>query len=512
MALDIISGQTRATSLPEAPRSWQLLIDGKWTDAADSGRFERESPAHGIAVGDYALAGAADADAAIAAARRAFDVGPWPRLKGVERAAVLRRVAEAVRTRIEEFAVLEVLESGKPIVQARAEISGAANLWDYAASLTSTLHGDSYNTLGDDMLGLVLREPVGVVSIITPWNFPFLILSQKLPFALAAGCTAVIKPSELTPGTTLLLGQLLQEAGLPDGAVNILAGYGNPVGQRMIEHPDVDMVSFTGSTGVGKAVVRASAETLKKVSLELGGKNPQIVFADADLEAALDAVVFGVYFNAGECCNSGSRLLIQKSIAEEFTAALIQRAREVLVGDPLLETTKVGSIVNQAQLDKIQAYIDGASAAGATVRCGGRRTGPDAGLFLEPTVIDRVTADMAIAREEVFGPVLSVLTFDTPDQAVELANQTLFGLSAGVWTRDMDVAIQAARRIQAGTLWINTFMDGYPELPFGGFKQSGLGRELGRFAVEDYTELKTLQMHLGPRTNWWLGKPAPAIT
>jgi acyl-CoA reductase-like NAD-dependent aldehyde dehydrogenase len=511
MTLDI-SGQTRVVSLPEAPRTWQLLIDGKWTEAADRRRFDRQSPAHGVLVGDYAQAGAADADAAIAAARRAFDHGPWSHLKGAERAAVLRRVGEAVRNRIEEFAVLEVLESGKPIVQARAEIAGAADLWDYAASLARTLHGDSYNTLGDDMLGLVLREPIGVVSIITPWNFPFLILSQKLPFALAAGCTTVVKPSELTPGTTLLLGQLLQEAGLPDGVVNILAGYGNPVGQRMIEHPDVDMVSFTGSTGVGKAVVRASAETLKKVSLELGGKNPQIVFADADLEAALDAVVFGVYFNAGECCNSGSRLLIQKSIAEDFTAAVIERARKVLVGDPLLETTRVGSIVNQAQFDKIRGYIDDASTAGAVVRLGGRRTGPGSGLFLEPTVIDRVSANMAIAQEEVFGPVLSVLTFDTPDEAVELANKTLFGLSAGVWTRDMDTAVQAARRIQAGTVWLNSFMDGYPELPFGGFKQSGLGRELGRFAVEDYTETKTLQMHLGPRTNWWLGKPAATTT
>ncbi len=491
-------------TIPAEPFRYEMLIDGRWAEARDGGRLTRESPAHGVLVGDYPLAGEADTDAAVAAARRAFEAGPWPRMSGAERSRLLLRVAEGIRAAAEELALVEVLESGKPISQARGEMAGAADLWAYAAALARTLHGDSYSTLGDDMLGLTLREPVGVVAMITPWNFPLLIISQKLPFALAAGCTAVVKPSELTPGTTLRLGRILQEAGLPDGVVNIVTGYGSPVGARLAAHPDVDMISFTGSTGVGRAVVAASAGNLKKVSLELGGKNPQIVFADADLEAALDAVVFGVAFNQGECCNSGSRLLVQRPIAEEFAAAVAERARAVPVGDPLDPATKVGAIVNQQQLDKILGYVASARDEGARLRAGGGRLASERGRFVEPTVFDYVTPAMAIAQEEIFGPVLAVLSFDTPEEAVALANGTLYGLSAGVWTRDLDTAMTLARGIRAGTVWVNTFMDGYPELSFGGYRESGLGRELGRFAVEEFTEQKTVQIHRGPRTSWWL--------
>lgn len=490
-------------TLPRSPHRYQMLIDGRWVESVAGRRFTRESPAHGVVVGDYPLGGREDADAAVATARRAFDHGPWPTLPGVERARILQRAAEAIREDAESLAVIEVLESGKPIAQARGEMEGTAGLWEYAATLARHLYGDTYNALGADMLGLVLREPVGVVAMITPWNFPLLIISQKLPFALAAGCTAVVKPSELTPGTTLRLGAILQRAGVPDGAVNIVTGDGEPVGARLAEHHDVDMISFTGSTEVGRAVVGASRGNLKRVALELGGKNPQLVFADADLDAALDAVVFGVYFNAGECCNSGSRLLVQRQIADSFVERVVERARTVPVGDPLDEGTRVGAIVDDAQYDRIMQYVASGREAGATLALGGARLERERGRFIQPTIFDRVTPEMAIAREEIFGPVLSAIRFDTAEEAIAIANSTMYGLSAGVWTRDIDTAFRVSRGIRAGTIWVNTFMDGYPELPFGGYAQSGLGRELGRHAIEEFTELKTVQLHLGPRTAWW---------
>ena len=489
--------------LPEMAYHYQMLIDGRWVEAESGERYARESPAHGVPVGDYPLAGLADIDAAVAAARRAFDRGPWPRMRGVERARMLLRAGAAIRAAREDLARVEVLESGKPIDQALGEMESAACLWDHAASLASGLAGETYNSLGEDILGLTLREPIGVVAMITPWNFPLLIISQKLPFALAAGCTAVIKPSELTPGTTLRLARILLDAGLPDGVVNVVTGHGVPGGERLAEHPEIDMITFTGSTAVGKSIVVASQGNLKRVALELGGKNPQIVFADADLDAALDAVVFGCYFNAGECCNSGSRLLVQRQIADEFVAAVVERARSIPVGDPLEAGIKVGAIVDEAQFGRILGYIEAGRREGAALLLGGDRLASKRGRFIQPTVFDRVTPGMRIAREEVFGPVLSAVRFDTLDEAIGIANSTIYGLSAGVWTRDVDTALAAARRIRAGTIWVNTFMEGYPELPFGGYGQSGLGRELGRQAVEEFTEVKTLQLHLGTRTSWW---------
>ncbi|MBV9492068.1 MAG: aldehyde dehydrogenase family protein [Verrucomicrobia bacterium] len=489
--------------IPQTPSQYQLWIAGKEVPSASGKRFERQSPAHGTVVGRYAAADAADVDAAVCAARDAFDQGQWPQAPGAERMKCLLKAAELIRQQKEELALIETLESGKPISQARDEVDWAAGLWDYAATLCRHLYGDAYNALGPSMLGLVIREPIGVVGMITPWNFPLLIISQKLPFALAAGCTCVIKPSELTSGTTLRLGKILAEAGVPDGVVNVISGFGDPAGARLSSHPQVDMMSFTGSTRVGKAVIGASQSNLKKVGLELGGKNPQIIFADADLEAALDAAVFGVCFNMGECCNSGSRLLVQRPIAEDFVRRVVELAREVPVGDPLDEKTKVGAIVNEPQFNKILGYIDQGRRAGANLRLGGHPLPLLNGRFIEPTVFDGVRPDMAIAQEEIFGPVLSVLTFDTAEQAVEIANGTMYGLSAGLWTRDLDTALSVSRRIRAGTVWVNTFMDGYPELPFGGYKESGQGRELGRFTIDEFTELKTIQLHVGPRTSWW---------
>jgi len=495
---------TRA--LPEAPFRGKLLIDGAWQDASDGSTLDRRSPAHdNKLVAVYAQAGTADAEKAIAAARRAFDHGPWPRMKGAERARVLRNVAEGILARKHELATLETLENGKPLAQSLAEIEGAADLWHYAATLARNLHGDSYNTLGENTLGVVLRDPVGVVGIITPWNFPFLIVSQKLPFALAAGCTTVVKPAEVTSGTTVMLGDILVAAGVPAGVVNILVGRGNIVGEALVTHPDVDMLSFTGSTAVGKQAVAKSAQTLKKVSMELGGKNPQIVFADCDWDAAVDATVYGIFFNAGQCCNSGSRVLVQASIADKFAAAVVERSKRVRVGDPLVAGTQVGAITTDKQLETILNHIDGARRAGATIALGGSRIDRP-GMYVEPTIVTGVTTEMAIAREEVFGPVLSVLTFKDLDEAVAIANSTLYGLSAAVWSRDFSTCLEAARRIRAGTIWVNTFLEGHAELPFGGYRESGIGRELGRYATEDYTETKTLHMHLGARTDWYVSK------
>ncbi len=419
---------------------------------------------------------------------------------------MLLRVADLIDRDRAAIALQEVLESGKPITQAMAEIEGAADIWRYAAALARTLHGDSHNSLGPDMLGLVLKEPIGVVSLITPWNFPFLIISQKLPFALAAGCTAVVKPSELTPGTTVMLGKLLAEAGLPDGVVNIVLGYGEPVGAVLSSDPRVDMVSFTGSTAVGKRISAAASATLKKVSLELGGKNPQVIFPDADLDQAADAIAFGVYFNAGECCNAGSRIIAHESVAAALVEKITALSRRVSFGDPLDPRTQVGAIISPEHLAKIDAYVRGAVAAGARLALGGAAldVGGLGAQFYQPTIVTDVRPEMEIAREEVFGPVLSVLTFRTADEAIQLANDAAYGLSAGVWSSDVSTCLDFMRRVRAGTVWTNTWMDGFAELPFGGFKQSGQGRELGRYGLEEFLEVKTVQMRIGQTRGAWV--------
>lgn len=492
--------------IPQTPFEGRHLIGGEWRGSGDGATFDRMSPAHGVLVSRSARGGAAETEAAIAAARRAFDQGDWRDMPGKDRAALLNRVADLIDRDRDRIALIEVLESGKPIAQARGEIEGAADLWRFAAALARTVHGDSHNTLGADMLGVVLKEPIGVAAIITPWNFPFLIVSQKLPFALAAGCMAVVKPSEMTPSTTVILGELLIEAGLPAGVVNIVLGFGDPVGAVMSAHPGVDMVSFTGSTGVGKRIVAAASGTLKKVSLELGGKNPQVIFPDADLDAAADAIVFGVYFNAGECCNSGSRIIVHRDVAAALLDKVAALSARVPFGDPLDERTQVGAIISDAHLQKIDGYVRGAVDAGAHVVTGGGALEIDGlgGQFYRPTVIAGVRPDMAIAREEVFGPVLSVLTFATEAEALELANAATYGLSAGVWSRDIHTCLSFARKVQAGTVWTNTWMDGFAEMPFGGVKESGQGRELGRYGLEEYLEVKTVQMRVARGRSPWV--------
>jgi betaine-aldehyde dehydrogenase len=493
------------TALP-TPRVNRHFIGGDWEDSSTGETLDRLSPAHGLPVSRSALGGEAEAVAAIAAARAAFDDGRWSDLPGRDRARILLRAADLIENRADEMALIETLETGKPITQARGEITGAADLWRYAASLARTVQGDSHDTLGRDILAVVLKEPIGVVSIITPWNFPFWILSQKLPFALAAGCTCVVKPSEMTPSTTVMMAAILAEAGLPPGVMNVVLGLGDPVGATLARHPDVDMVTFTGSTAVGRLIARTASDTLKKVALELGGKNPQVVFADADLDAAADAVTFGTYFNAGQCCNAGSRALVHESIAEAFTARVVALSRRVAFGDPLDPATQVGAIVTPEHAAKIDGEVARARSAGAAVVLGG---GPLAvpGLtdqFYQPTIIAGVTPDMAISQDEVFGPVLAVTTFRTLEEAVALVNGADYGLSAGVWSDDVHTCLAFARAARAGTVWSNTWMDGFPEVAFGGMRQSGQGREIGQYGFEEFLEVKSLVFRVGRSRAPWV--------
>jgi betaine-aldehyde dehydrogenase len=483
-------------------QQWSHLIDGK--PAAGSGPLvERTGPAHDQVVARYHSAGEDDVDAAVAAARRAFDTGAWPRTSGAERAALLRRVAARIEADRDTLAHLETVESGKPITQARAEMTSAAGIWHYAAGLAQQTHGDAHNALGAGYLAMVLKEPVGVVGVITPWNFPLLIVSQKLPFALAAGCTAVVKPSDLTTGTTTHLVRILHEEGLPPGTVNLVLG-GADTGRWLAGHPGTDMTTFTGSTRVGRAVAAAAAAGPRKVSLELGGKNPQVVFPDADLDAALEKVVFGAYFNQGECCNAGSRLLVHADIAEEFTRRVVARTRDVRVGDPLDPATKVGALISGHHLDVVTDYVAMGEREGATVATGGTPLARGTGRYFAPTVLTGVPRDARVAREEIFGPVLSVVTFTDLADAVEITNATGYGLSAGVWSRDLGTALTYARATRAGTVWVNCFMDGFPEISFGGYGASGLGRELGRTAIDEYVEHKSVVLRTGAPTDSWM--------
>jgi acyl-CoA reductase-like NAD-dependent aldehyde dehydrogenase len=497
---------TTTASATITARNWPSIIDGR--DLTGAGpEIRRDSPAHDIPVARYHSASEADVDAAVAAADRAFSTGDWPQTPGASRAALLRRVAARIEAERDELALIETLESGKPISQAKDEMSSAAGIWYYAASLAQHAYGDAHNALGREYLAVTVKEPVGVVGVITPWNFPLLIVSQKLPFALAVGCTAVVKPSDLTPGTTTRLVQILHEEGLPAGVVNLVLG-GSDVGGWLSGHPGTQMTTFTGSTGVGRLVAQAAARDLKKVSLELGGKNPQVIFPDADLDAALERVVFGAYFNQGECCNAGSRLLVHADIAEEFTARVLERSRDVVVGDPLDPATKVGALITDKHLQVVSDYVGLGRKEGASVALGGDRLSSDRGRYYSPTVLAGVPKTARVAREEIFGPVLSVVTFADLAEAVEITNLTGYGLSAGVWSRDIDTALGYARATKAGTVWVNCWMDGFPEISFGGYGASGLGRELGRTAIDEYIEHKSTIIRTGAPAPSWVGGTA----
>jgi betaine-aldehyde dehydrogenase len=488
-------------SAPTAARAFGFFIDGEWKDGAE--HFERSSPGHGTPVTRTVRCTVDDLNAAVAAARRAFEDRRWAGLSGAARGSVLLRVAEILRRRRDEIAYWEALENGKPISQARGEIDHCIACFEVGAGAARMLHGDSFNSLGDDLFGMVLREPIGVVGLITPWNFPFLILCERVPFILASGCTMVVKPSEVTAATTLLLAEVLAEAGLPAGVYNVVTGSGRTIGQALSEHPDVDMLSFTGSTAVGRSCVHAAADSnFKKLGLELGGKNPIIVFADSDLEDAADGAAFGISFNTGQCCVSSSRLIVERSVAAEFEKLLVEKMKKIRVGDPLDERTQVGAITTEAQNATILDYIAQGKAAGAKLLTGGEAIDLGRGQYIAPTLFSGVSRDMAIARDEIFGPVLCSMHFDTVEEAIQLANDTVYGLAASVWTKNIDKALTVSRRVRAGRFWVNTIMAGGPEMPLGGFKQSGWGREAGIYGVEEYTQVKSVHVEIGKRTHW----------
>ncbi|MEU2296836.1 aldehyde dehydrogenase [Streptomyces antibioticus] len=476
----------------------QHHIDG--ADEPGAGpSFAVVSPRDGQLLTRVADAGEAEVDHAVAAARRAFDSGPWPRLAPADRGRVLLRMADLLEERRERLALTITLEMGKPYTDAHdVELRAAIATFRHYGQLADKLTDEAPHT-APDTLALVTREPAGVVAAVVPWNFPLTLAAWKVAPALAAGCTVVLKPSESSPLSALLLGRIGTEAGLPPGALNVVTGDGPAAGRALGLHPDVDVLAFTGSTPVGRHFLRYAADSnLKRVWLELGGKSPNIVLPDApDLDRAAATAAWGIFFNQGEMCTAPSRLLVHSSIAERVTDAVVRRAREVRVGDPLDPATEMGALVGEGHLRRVRDHIDSGLAEGARLLTGGARTLADSGgSYLEPTVFDRVGPGSRLAREEIFGPVLSVLAFDDLDEAVRLANATEYGLAAGLWTADLSTAHTVARALRAGTVWVNCYEEGDLTVPFGGMKQSGNGRDKSAHALEKYTELKTTWIQL----------------
>ncbi|MGW7402744.1 aldehyde dehydrogenase [Streptomyces sp. NPDC054833] len=473
-------------------------IDGR-DEAGGGATFAVVSPRDGQTLTHVPDAGTAEVDHAVAAARRAFDSGPWPHLAPAERGRVLLRIAELLEEQRERLALTVSLEMGKPITDAYdIELRAAITTFRWYGQLADKLTDESPHT-APDALALVTREPAGVVGAVVPWNFPLTLASWKVAPALAAGCTVVLKPSESSPLSALLLGRIGTEAGLPPGVLNVITGDGPTAGRAIGLHPDVDVLAFTGSTAVGRHFLRYSADSnLKRVWLELGGKSPNIVLPDApDLDRAAATAAWGIFFNQGEMCTAPSRLLVHSSIAERVTEAVVRRARELRVGDPLDPATELGALVGEAHLGRVLDHIATAETEGARLRTGGGRTlTGTGGSYLGPTVFDAVTPGMRLAREEVFGPVLAVLAFDDLDEAVRLANATEYGLAAGLWTSDLSTAHRVSRQLKAGTVWVNCYEEGDLTVPFGGMKQSGNGRDKSVHALEKYTELKTTWIQL----------------
>jgi len=485
-----------ATKAKVAPG--KLLINGQWVEGSGKS-FDTVNPATGEVLTQVAEAGANDVDQAVAAARKAFDnlAGPWRKMSASERGKILWRIADLVEKNIDELAELETLDNGKPIFESRyVDMPMVADVFRYYAGWATKIHGETVNTF-NNAFTYTLREPVGVVGAIVPWNFPLLLASWKLGPALACGNCVVLKPAEQTPLTALRFGELALEAGLPAGALNIITG-GPETGAALVKHSGVDKVAFTGSTSVGKEIMRNSADTLKRITLELGGKSPNIVFADSGLDNAVKGALNGIFYGKGEVCCAGSRLFVEKKVEDEFVSKLVEGSKRIKLGDPLDPKTRLGAIVSQKQMDTVLGYVEAGKNEGATLLAGGKRAAVngDHGYFVEPTIFGSVKNDMKIAQEEIFGPVLATLTFDDLDQVAELANKNIYGLAAAIWTNDVRKAHQLSRRLKAGTVWINTYGLMDASLPFGGYKQSGFGRELGMHAIEHYTELKTVWMNL----------------
>ena len=474
----------------------KMLIDGKWVDARSGKTFDTLDPSTGEVICRVAEADAADVDLAVKAARKAFETGPWRTMDASERARIMHKLADLIEANIEELAALEAVDNGKPYTTAlAADLPLVVKCYRYYAGWADKIQG---KTIPVDGLHFCYtrHEPVGVVGQIIPWNFPALMQAWKWGPALAGGNTVVLKPAEQTPLTALRIAELAMEAGVPDGVINVVPGFGPTAGAAIAQHRDIDKVAFTGSGEVGKLVMTDAARSnLKRVSLELGGKSPNVVFADADLDAAVEGAYTGLFFNQGQCCCAGSRLFVQDDIHAEFVARLADKAKTQKVGDPFDPGTTQGPQVSEEQMDRILGYVKSGQSAGAELVCGGNRIG-DRGYFVEPTIFDNVKDEMAIAEEEIFGPVLSVLKFSDVDEVIARGNKTFYGLAAAVWTKDVSKAFKVANGLRAGTVWINCYDVFDAAAPFGGFKQSGIGRELGEYALQLYTEVKTVTVRL----------------
>jgi betaine-aldehyde dehydrogenase len=476
----------------------QNYVDGKWVDAADGERFDVFNPATGEVLATAPHSKQADVDLAVAAARRTFDEGDWwPGTPARERGRILFRAAEIVRREHERLARMESLDAGKPIEEGREDIGEVAFMFEYFGGWATKIDGDAQH-LDAERMFMVWKEPVGVAAGITPWNYPMMMGAQKLAPALAAGCTFILKPPEQTPLTCLELPKILEEAGLPTGVFHVLTGFGETAGAPLVAHPGVDKIGFTGSKEVGKIIMRSGADTLKRVTLELGGKSPNIVFADADLPEAFEGTGNGVFWNQGEICSAGTRVFVDDSVYDDAVNAFVDRARSILVGDGLDERTTMGPLVSREQLERVSGYIEvGTSEA----RLAGQGSMPEdprlsGGYFVPPTVFADVDNSARIAREEIFGPVMSVIPFRSVDDVVPLANDTEYGLAAAVWTRDIKKALTTARALRSGIVWINDSQPAPTEMPWGGYKQSGIGRELGKEGVEDFLERKSVYVNL----------------
>ena len=475
-----------------------MLIGGARVPALSGQRFETRNPATGALLAHVAQGGAADVDRAVAAARKAFE-GPWRTMKPVERQRIMLRLADLVDAHYDELAMLDTLDLGAPLSRTLLGKARAVALLRYYAGQATLIAGETIaNSAPGDVLSHTLKEPIGVVAAINPWNGPIGMSVWKAGPVLATGCTMVMKPAEQTPLSALRFGELCLEAGVPEGVINILTGLGD-AGAALSSHPGIDKIAFTGSTGVGEKILHAAASTMKRVTVELGGKSPNIVFADANLDKAVPAAAMAVFANAGQICSAGTRLFVQRAIHDEFMERLAAFTRTLRVGDPLDPETQMGPVVSAVQMERILGFIDGAGQEGATTLVGGARmagAGLDEGYFVEPTIFTGVADDMTIAREEVFGPVLCAFAFDSVDEVLARANATSFGLGSGVWTRDLATAHRMARGIQAGSVWVNCYQMLDPAVPFGGYKLSGFGRESGAHHIDEYLETKGVWINL----------------
>jgi len=475
----------------------QLFINNQWRAAASGRTMEVINPATEEVCATVASADGDDLNAAVDAARAALN-GPWGQMSARERGRLVRRLGERLMERADEISRLETLHNGKPIMESRhIEIPAAAECFEYYGGWSDKVMGETIPVKGN-YLTYTLREPLGVCAAIVPWNFPLLIAVWKIAPALACGNTMIVKPASQTPLTALALGEIAVEVGLPPGVLNVLTGPGAKLGQAIVEHPGIDKIAFTGDTGTGQGIMRGAAGTLKKITLELGGKSPNIVLSDADIESAIRGATIGIFYGKGEVCAAGSRLLVDKSIKHEFIDKLAARTKKMVAGDPMDPKTRFGALSSKKQMETVLRYVESAKKEGATLVAGGERTdiGTGKGYFFQPTVFADVQPDMTISREEIFGPVLAAIEFADLDEAIARANDTPYGLAAGVWTRDIKKAHYVARKLQAGTVWINTYNIYDTAAPFGGYKQSGFGREMSAHAIEHYTQVKTVWVDL----------------